>query len=311
MHSDHRPPSSANLFQELLETIESLTGLRTVIYDRQRFTARAGRHVIDSSFAGHRSRFCALVRTSDAGHDECNASDVGEATEEAGRRGEPFLHLCHAGLIEVVMPVLYRGEHVATVFCGQTIVEGCPAADGPWLAKRAEQLGLEPRELTAARDALPRITEEKLVQIGKMLFLALNHLAETESRAALDRVLALERSEPVREAIDYVERHFQEPIRIEDIAKRVHLTVPYLSRLFHKVTGTTFVDHLTQRRIAEAKELLKSTSMKIIDVAFAVGYADQSYFGRRFRQVAGQTPSDFRRANWVEARDRTDMKKVK
>lgn len=300
MHSDRRPPSSANLFQELLETIESLTGLRTVIYDRQRFTARAGRHVIDSSFAGHRSRFCSLVRTSEAGHDACNASDVVGATEEAGQRGEPFLHVCHAGLIEVVMPVLYRGEHVATVFCGQTIVEGCPAADRAWLARRAEELRLKPRELRAARDALPRISEEKLVQIGKMLFLALNHLAETESRAALDRVLALERCEPVRAAIDYVDSHFHEPIRIEGIATRVHLTPPYFSRLFHKVTGTAFVDHLTQRRIAEAKELLKATSMKIIDVAFAVGYADQSYFGRRFKQVTGQTPSKFRQANWVE-----------
>ena len=310
MNTTHSKPSSANLFQELLETIQSLTGLRTVIYDRQRFTARAGRHAIDSSFAGHRSDFCALIRSAEGGQEACTASDVVGATEDAGRRGEPFLHVCHAGLRELVIPVLYRGEQVATVFCGQAIVDGCPAESTAWLSKRAAQLGLDAQAAKRVRDALPRISEDKLVQIGRMLFLALNHLAETEGRTALERALALERSEAIRSAVIHVDHHFQEPLRVEDMARRVSLTPAYFSRLFHKVTGMTFVDYLTQRRIAEAKELLKSTTMRVIDVAFAVGYGDQSYFGRRFRQITGQTPTTFRRDNWIEPQDRRAARKA-
>ena len=311
MKASRDRPSSGNLFQELLETIQSLTGLRTVIYDRERFTARAGRHTIDSSFSGHRSDFCALIRSTDAGQEACRVSDVVGATEEAGRRGEPFLHVCHAGLMEVVIPVLYRGEQVATVFCGQAIVDGCPAESNVRLAKRAAQVGIDAQAATRARDALPCISEDQLVQIGKMLFLALNHLAETEGRAALERALALERSEAIRSTVLHVDRHFQEPLRVEDMARRVSLTAAYFSRLFHRVTGMTFVDYLTQRRIAEAKELLKSTAMRVIDIAFAVGYGDQSYFGRKFRQVTGQTPTAFRRENRVESQDRPLKKKTK
>ncbi len=294
--------SSANIFQEILETIQGLTGLRTVIYDRQSFTARAGRHGIDAAFAGHRCDFCALVRTGKAGQDQCTASDVDGATQEAARLGEPFLHVCHAGLTEVVMPVVYRGEHVATVFCGQAAVEGSPAGGRRWLTRRAKQLGLAPKQLCAAHDALPRIDRDRLVQIGRLLFLALGNLAEYEGRAALERALALDRNQAVRDAMDYADRSFQQPVRVADVAKHVGLTPAYFCRLFRKVTGITFVDYLTQRRVAEAKMLLKRTHMKMIDVAFEVGYADQSYFGRKFRQITGQTPSEFRKANWVDAK---------
>ena len=292
--------ASANLFQELLETIESLTGLRTCIYDRQKFTTRAGRHAIDAAFSGHRSEFCALIRTTEAGHKGCGKSDVEEAVQEAGRRGEPFLHICHAGLMEIVMPVTYRSEHFATVFCGQAVVESCPAADVGWLTKRLRKLGIAPAEIMPAYEQLPRITEEKLVQIGKVLFLALSQLAESESRAALDRALVIERNPSVRQAVAYVEEHFQEPIGIEQIARHVNLSAAYLSRLFRKAMGTTFIDYLTERRIAEAKLLLRTTSMKMSDIAFQVGYSHQSYFGRKFKQVTGQTPNQYRWLNQVE-----------
>ena len=293
-------PSSANLFQELLDTIQSLTGLLTVIYDRQHFTARAGRHTIDSSFAGHRSGFCALIRTSKTEPGACGASDTEEATQEAARRGEPFLHVCHAGLVEVVMPVIHQGESVATVFCGQAIVEGSPAADVKWLSRRIRQLDLDRKEVMRAYDALPRISEAKLVQIGKLLFLALTHLAETEGRAAFERALALGRNRPVRDAIAHVDQHFDEIVRIEDVAARVRLSPAYFSRLFHKVTGMTFIDYVIQRRVAEAKKLLSTTSMAMTDIAFAVGYSHQSYFGRKFRQITGQTPTAFRKSNQAE-----------
>jgi len=294
-----RPKSSSslNIFQELLGTIESLTGVRTLIYDRQRFTTRAGRQAIDPAFAGHRSDFCTVIRTAKGGQDACNLSDVQEATAEAARRGEPFLHTCHGGLVEVVMPVIYRGENVATVFCGQAVLENSPATDDTWLVRRARELGVSPAALIAARDKLPRISEKKLVQIGELLFHALSHLAETEGRAALDRALALERDKHIRESLAYVEERFREPIGIRELAQHVHLAPAYLSRLFHKALGMTFLDYLTQRRIAEAKELLQNTSMKMSDIAFEVGYSHQSYFGRKFRQFTGTSPLQFRKVN--------------
>ena len=62
-------PSSANLFQHILMTVEELTGLQTVIYDQGAFTTRAGRQPVEKSHRGHRCAFCEAIRSSDAGHD--------------------------------------------------------------------------------------------------------------------------------------------------------------------------------------------------------------------------------------------------
>lgn len=48
------------------------------------------------------------------------------------------------------------------------------------------------------------------------------------------------------------------------------------------------------RRIARAKDLLANDNRRIKDIAFLVGYRDEAYFSRRFRQSVGQSPSDFR-----------------
>jgi AraC-like DNA-binding protein len=277
--------------------VEGLSGLRTVIYDHHEFTTRAGRSGIDYSFVGHRSAFCTLMRSSAEGIRACVASDVKGAVKEASRRGRPFLHTCHAGLVEIVVPVMLRGEHVATVFCGQAVIDECPAADGRWLAERARVLHLDPQKAHAARRALPRSDKRHLRRIGRLLHLALSRLAESEGRAALDRALALHRSDAMRNAVAFIDEHATENIGIEQVAAEVGVSTWHLCRLFRQTLGATFSDYLTERRVAEAREMLCSTSMSVLDIATAVGYASQSYFGRKFKQVAGQTPMQYRRAN--------------
>jgi len=288
------PPGNVNLFQEMLELIQDLSGVRTVIYDRTHFTERAGRAEIDTALSGHRSGFCRGVRVSRQGDRACVACDVDEMTVEAAKRRRPFLHDCHAGLREVVFPVLYRAEHVATVFCGQAAVDGCPAENGAWLARRAKKLGVPPQTLKREYKRLPRVSAERLLKIGEMLFGALNYLAEQEGRAGIERTLALYRHPPVRSAIAFVDERFGEPIGLSDAARHCRVVPEHLSRLFHRVVGMTFSEYLTRRRIECAQELLRTTSLDMTSIATQCGYAHQSYFGRKFKQSTGMTPLQYR-----------------
>ncbi len=74
----------------------------------------------------------------------------------------------------------------------------------------------------------------------------------------------------------------------------MHVSAPYFSRLFKRVMGRTFVDFLTERRVAEAQNLLHMTALPVGEIAARVGYARQSYFTKRFRQCTGMTPRDYR-----------------
>jgi two-component system response regulator YesN len=69
----------------------------------------------------------------------------------------------------------------------------------------------------------------------------------------------------------------------------------YLSTLFKKVTGKSFVDYLTEYRIEMAKAFLKKGDIKINDIASKVGYSNPGYFTKTFKKKVGISPQDFRK----------------
>ena len=73
------------------------------------------------------------------------------------------------------------------------------------------------------------------------------------------------------------------------------MSVSQFVRLFKRVAGTSFVTYLTHVRLSRAIRLLKESCLTIAQVACEVGFSDQSYFDRRFKESFGQTPRDFRR----------------
>lgn len=102
-----------------------------------------------------------------------------------------------------------------------------------------------------------------------------------------------------RDALARVMRHVRENlggrIQLADAAAAADLSPNYLAHLIRKDTGKTFVDLVTERRMEKARELLAHTGERVGDIAAAVGFADEAYFTRRFRQRFRLTPTQFRR----------------
>jgi AraC-like DNA-binding protein len=97
----------------------------------------------------------------------------------------------------------------------------------------------------------------------------------------------------LRPAIYYIEKHFNERISAEAIARLCGLTRFRFSRLFHSVFGITFRDYVMSYRIGSACRLLRRPSVSVTDVAYAVGFNDASYFARMFKRCMGVLPSDY------------------
>ena len=84
---------------------------------------------------------------------------------------------------------------------------------------------------------------------------------------------------------------------IEEIASIYNMSPNHFSTIFSQEIGQTFIEYLTEVRMEKAKELLRSTSMRTTDVAFAVGYKDPHYFSYSFKKTQGCTPKEFRMKN--------------
>jgi two-component system response regulator YesN len=115
-----------------------------------------------------------------------------------------------------------------------------------------------------------------------------------ECLKAVEASQAALRSEVIGQAKRYINEHFREPLSLEDVAREVHLSSFYLSRLFKEKEGVNFVDYLTRLRLEEAKKLLVQTNDKVAAIAERVGYAEANYFSRIFRRHFGMSPSEYR-----------------
>ncbi|AKJ63610.1 helix-turn-helix transcriptional regulator [Kiritimatiella glycovorans] len=102
-------------------------------------------------------------------------------------------------------------------------------------------------------------------------------------------------STPVYAALRCIEMRFREPLTLEDVAGAAGLSVSRIAHLTKEVTGRTIVEHLRRRRVEESRRLLEQTDRTCADIALDVGFGEQSYFIRRFRQATGVTPGRYRR----------------
>jgi AraC-like DNA-binding protein len=65
-------------------------------------------------------------------------------------------------------------------------------------------------------------------------------------------------------------------------------------KVFKRVAGMSFVAYLTHLRVSNARQLLHGSDRSVAEIAAEVGFADQSYFDRRFKQAFGMSPRQFR-----------------
>ena len=95
--------------------------------------------------------------------------------------------------------------------------------------------------------------------------------------------------------IDLVSHNFATHHEVAYYSDRLSITPQYLTRIVREHSSNTPSGFIGEMLYAEARNRLASTNMPIQDIALALGFADQSSFGKFFRRCSGLTPSEFKR----------------
>lgn len=91
-----------------------------------------------------------------------------------------------------------------------------------------------------------------------------------------------------------VEQHFKQRLGLPDYADRVGVSAGQLARVCREVLGVSALDVINARILHEAQRNLIYTSGSVKQLASALGFVDEAYFGRFFRKHTGLTPREFR-----------------
>ncbi len=371
-------------------------------------------------------QFCRMIRDSVTGARRCKQDRI-RSLNIAIETGQPYISLCHAGIVTVCVPIMDQDTPLGGVFFGKCLWETCSESLEEDILKRLNGLRIDrPKLLEAARE-LPVIHSRKIHEASEFLFILLyqtteldprvaqwrrkvaqqqaeinefiqeskkfgldstypyesereligkvkigdktgareilnsmlgtimihnpgefntlkarlvellsvlsraaaeggvdiNHLLEKNlnyittamtiqnqedlcawiSHALNDFIDSVYKSQDankmtqIRPAIEYIEANYDQQISLADIAKASFLSVSRLAHLFKEQMGITLIDYLTRVRITHAKHLLIATEKSCTTICFEVGYNNQSYFTRTFKELVGMTPRQFREKN--------------
>jgi transcriptional regulator GlxA family with amidase domain len=97
-----------------------------------------------------------------------------------------------------------------------------------------------------------------------------------------------------------MDRNYREPLDLESVAAVAGISKYHFQRLFTATYGVSPAAHLSRRRVERAQDLLRATNLTVTEVCHAVGFSSLGSFSSRFRELVGETPSEFQR-RWATA----------
>jgi AraC-like DNA-binding protein len=164
-----------------------------------------------------------------------------------------------------------------------------PGDERAWWARHLMELEAELREKEAGfrHAALAHLT---------LLLVAVARLA-----ADIPRELRLNGEPLLADVFAVIEARYRGPLSLKDVAEAVSLTPGHLTTVVRRKTGRTVQGWISDRRMAEARQILVDTDLPVSDVGQHVGFVDPAYFVRAFKQVHGSTPLAWRRTARLEA----------
>ncbi len=101
-------------------------------------------------------------------------------------------------------------------------------------------------------------------------------------------------SRRLEKAFEYMNKNYDKPITLGNIARLVNMTEVSFSRFIKKRTGITFIDSLNEIRLGHASRILIDTTNSIAEVSYSCGFNNISNFNRLFKKKKSCTPKEFR-----------------
>lgn len=98
----------------------------------------------------------------------------------------------------------------------------------------------------------------------------------------------------IEEIAEYLVQHYDQDIKLQDIADHFYLSREYIARKFKQSYGDTVIGYLTNIRMEKAIDLLENPHLKIAEIASKVGYQNEKYFSKIFKKRTGTCPKEYR-----------------
>ncbi len=240
----------------------------------------------------HQNGFCALM--SKENH-SCAACLRMQQRICDGVNGIPCTLRCSYGLNESAVGVKIGKEIVAYLQTGQVFFKAPKPEQTNRVLNQLKALGLKVNRQEAAQ----QYNETPVVQpVEYQATIRLLQFFADQLGALANQIQLQQRdSEPVQitRARQYIEANSHEDLSLAIVARHAGMSSFYFCKMFRKVTGVHFARYVSCVRVEKAKNLLLNPNYRVSEIAFEIGFQSLTHFNRIFKNIAGQSPTEYRR----------------
>lgn len=229
--------------------------------------------------------FCKCIRKTQEGYDACIKSD--KTFLEEASKGNTVRAYCHAGLLEICAPIVDDMGISGYLMFGQILYNDTSEKQYKEI-ERITKKYFKNDDFKKALKSVRTISEEYLSSVENIMTACISYIH-------VNRILTATKTGLWAQIDYYIERNSAKNFSLEEMADDLGVCVSSICKTVKTHSQKTVLQLLTEKRLNKAKNLLKTTSMNINEIAYAVGIQDYNYFTKLFKKHESLTPSAFRK----------------
>ncbi len=243
----------------------------------------------DFSCVGNRdywenNHYCRAVQNTDCGENACLISDL-SLLDRCRKSRKAEMHICHAGLVDVALPVLYDDVIIGYVMFGQMKTH----TDFASVKKYISGIGLDTAKMQKLYAAIPVYDSDKLSSVSNIAQMLVKYIL-------LENLMKPDFDEKMQNAVSFIDANLDKELSFRTISKNINVSKSVLYKRFRDCFNCTVSEYINAKRVEKSIEYLTKTDLSVEEVAQRSGFSDASYYGKVFKRLKGCTPSSYRKS---------------
>ena len=227
--------------------------------------------------------YCKSVQNSEHGGRACRKSDI-YLLEKCKKSRKAEMHICHAGLVDVAVPIIYDDTIIGYIIVGRMK----PNNDFSLVEEYIKSLGLDTDKIREYYNNIPFYDEDKIESISNIAAMFVKYIL-------LENMLRPDYDETLAKAISYIDNNTNGDLSIKKICKEVNTSKSVLYDKFHANFQCTVSEYIKKKRVERSAGLLRKTDMSIEEISQKVGFSGASYYSKTFKKIMGTTPLKYKK----------------
>lgn len=231
------------------------------------------------------NKFCAKIQEKDDGRLACRCSDR-DLLKKCRDENRAVMHICHAGLLDLALPIVYDKKIIAYLLLGQIRVE----KSFPVLQKKALFSDEDILELQKLYDELSVFDKKRIESISNVAMMMVKYIL-------FENMLTPKYDPAFDRALTFINENLENNLTISKISNAALIPKSSLYKMFHTHFGCTVNEYINSKRVESAEELLINGNLSIDEISEKFGFSTQQYFSKVFKKFKGVSPAQFRKNN--------------